>query len=275
MTRTLGSPGPLAIPKLAPDGAVLAAWRARGGSVVGAEHRRTGRPNQDAWHLQRSERAVIGVVADGCGSAPHSEVGAWLGARIWARALTELLALGLAPTDPSLWSRACARSVERLRAIVQVLPGESTELVHEALLFTLVGCVITPTQLVVHAIGDGLVWIDGQLTELGPFPDNRPPYLGYGLHGPTPRVEITHVLDPNDVEQLILATDGATQLLDSPGGLEQFADPRDLARPHLIGRKLALLNREQLAIDWSAELVERSHGRLADDTTVLRLGRSA
>lgn len=219
---------------------------------------------------------MIGVVADGCGSAPHSEVGAWLGARIWTDTLAQLLDEGLAPTDPKLWSHACARSLGRLGALVAALPGASSDLVHDALLFTLVGVVLTPTQLVVHAIGDGLVWLDGQLTELGPFPDNRPPYLAYGLHGATPTVEIIHVLDPHQVERLILATDGATQLLDPTshvGALEQFADPRYLARPHALERRLAQLNRETLEIDWSAEFVERSCGHLSDDTTLLVLGR--
>ena len=249
----------------------LGAWRACGGSVIGADHRRSGRANQDGWHVERSPRWLIGVVADGCGSAPHSEVGAWLGARIWARALAQLLDEDLSPADPRLWTRACARSLERLGAVVDTLPGSSRQLVHEALLFTLVGFVLTPEQLVVHAIGDGLVWLDGQQREIGPFPDNRPPYLAYGLHGPTPQVQIIHALDPRSVDRLILATDGATQLLDTLG---QFAAPRYLARPHAIGRQLALLNREQLEIDWSAEFVERSYGRLSDDTTLLVLGRA-
>jgi hypothetical protein len=251
--------------------AALASWRAHAGSVVGSEHRRTGRGNQDAWHLQRSERAVIGVVADGCGGAPHSEVGAWIGARIWANALAGLLDEGLAPTDPALWSSACARCLERLGALVRSLPGSPIDLVHEALLFTVVGFVLTPAQLVVHAIGDGLVWLDGQLSELGPFPENRPPYLAYGLHGPTPKVEIIHAIDPDRVGHLIVATDGAAELLDQPGGLEPFTD---LARPHAIDRRLAQLNRERLEIDWSAEYVARSHGQLSDDTTLLVLGRA-
>ena len=58
--------------------ASLDAWRVAGGSVIGSAHRRSDRPNQDAWVVARRERALVGVVADGCGSAPHSEVGAWL-----------------------------------------------------------------------------------------------------------------------------------------------------------------------------------------------------
>ncbi|PRQ07532.1 protein phosphatase 2C domain-containing protein [Enhygromyxa salina] len=259
MTRTSNPP------RTAPS---LSSWRAHGGSAIGADHRRSGRGNQDAWYVQRSELAVVGVVADGCGSAPHSEVGAWLGARLWADALAGLLDDGLTPTQPQLWDRACARSLERLAAVVEALPGSSTALVHEALLFTLVGFVLTPAQLVVHAIGDGVVWLDGQLTTLGPFPDNQPPYLGYGLHGPTPPVQVIHAVDPAQVERLILATDGAVEL-----SIERFADPRYLLRPHAIQRELAQLNRETQNIDWSAEVVERSHGRLADDTTLLVLGR--
>jgi hypothetical protein len=171
-----------------------------------------------------------------------------------------------------VWARASALSLERLGALVEALPGAPTACVHEALLFTLVGFVLTPKRLVVHAIGDGTVWLDGQLTELGPFPNNQPPYLAYGLSGPAPSVEIIHAIDPARVERLILATDGASDL-DGDIALEQFADPRYLARPHAIGRQLAQLNRETVEIDWDTEVVERSHGRLSDDTTVLVLGR--
>ena len=246
--------------------------------MVGADHRRSGRPNQDAWYVERSERALIGVVADGCGSAARSELGAWMGARLWARALAEELGEGRSgalDSDSETWARTSARCLEPLRALVHALPGSSPALVHEALLFTLVAFVLTPERLVVHAIGDGLVWLDGELRELGPFADNRPPYLAYGLTGATPPVQIVHDLDPRELGTLILASDGAHELAAAaPGeGLEAFADPRYLARPHAIGRRLAQLNRERLAVDWSAEVVERSHGSLSDDTSVLVLGR--
>ena len=247
----------------------LDAWEVAGGSVIGSAHRRCDRANQDSWTLERRERALVGVLADGCGSAPNSQVGAWLGARIWAQATHELLETGLSPDDPELWRQVCERSLGRLRAVTDALCGPVEASVGEALLFTLVGFVLTPSRLVVHAIGDGLVCLDGRTTALGPFPNNAPPYLGYGLLGTTPRVEIVHAVDAADFERLVIASDGAEELED----LDSLAASSVLARPHTLGRTLARINRERLEIDWNIERVEHSRGRLRDDTTVIALAR--
>lgn len=244
-------------------------WTVVGASVIGSAHRRSDRPNQDSWTVERGERAIVAVLADGCGSAPNSEVGAWLGARIWAKVLRELVEAGLRCEDPRFWPLACAASLERLRTLVDALPGPVEARVHEALLFTLVGFVLTPTRLVVHAIGDGLVWLDGRETALGPFPNNAPPYLGYGLLGATPKVEVIHDVDAGAFEGLIIASDGAEEL-DELGAL---VEPRLLARPHALRRELARINREQLRVDWDAEVIEHGRGRLRDDTTVIALAR--
>ena len=265
MTRTRSANSALA----SLPAASLDAWRVAGGSVIGSAHRRSDRPNQDAWVVARRERALVGVVADGCGSAPHSEVGAWLGARVWAQIVHELLDTGLLPDDPALWRLACAASLERLRGVLEGLPGPLEDRVREAMLFTLVGFVLTPARLVVHAIGDGLICLDGRTRALGPFPDNAPPYLGYGLLGATPQVEIVHALDADDFERLVIASDGAEDL----DALASFADPILLGRPHGLARTLARVNREQLCVDWDAEVVEHSRGILRDDTTLSAVSR--
>jgi len=51
-------------------------------SVIGREHARAGRNNQDALSLLAQGEVLAAVVADGCGSGAHSEVGAQIAQRI-------------------------------------------------------------------------------------------------------------------------------------------------------------------------------------------------
>ena len=70
-----------------------------GGSVTGRLHVAAGRPNQDAWHWVATDAALVACVCDGCGSSPHSELGAQLGARLLASALHAAL-LARPASDP-------------------------------------------------------------------------------------------------------------------------------------------------------------------------------
>lgn len=50
-------------------------WNAMGASVRGPEHRRDGRPNQDAWLRCLARGNALAVVCDGLGSRPHAGFG--------------------------------------------------------------------------------------------------------------------------------------------------------------------------------------------------------
>ncbi len=50
-------------------------WDAMGASVRGPEHRKDGRPNQDAWLSRVARGTALAVVCDGLGSRPHSAAG--------------------------------------------------------------------------------------------------------------------------------------------------------------------------------------------------------
>ncbi|MDF1503681.1 protein phosphatase 2C domain-containing protein, partial [Roseisolibacter sp. H3M3-2] len=90
------------------------AWAA--GSVAGSDHRRAGRNCQDAVRVLGDADALVAVVADGCGGAPHSEVGAHL--------LAQLLAVHLLAAAPAALGGAlviggsveCERWLQALRA---------------------------------------------------------------------------------------------------------------------------------------------------------------
>src|SRR3989344_5896211 len=57
------------------------------GTIIGSEHKRLGKNNQDASHTTVSPEALIAVVTDGCSASRHSEVGANIGARLVSNAV--------------------------------------------------------------------------------------------------------------------------------------------------------------------------------------------
>src|SRR5437868_989225 len=73
-------------------------WKIAAGTVTGRSHRQAGHNSQDAFCWTRYADALIVVVADGCGSGAHNEVGAGLGARMVAESLRRRCLDGV-PTD--------------------------------------------------------------------------------------------------------------------------------------------------------------------------------
>ncbi len=252
-------------------------------SVIGREHSRTGRNNQDALSLLSQGDVLAAVVADGCGSGAHSEVGAQLGARCVAQAVLAVASEGTPLESAEFLVAVRSRVLKFLRALAEQL-GNS--LVGEHLLFTVVGAVMTPTQTLVFSAGDGLWALNGEVHPLGPFPNNAPPYLAYGLisEGAVP-LEQQVLVPTQDVLALMLGTDGAADLAklsearvperDEPvGPLSQYwTDERYFQNPDALRRRLSLLGRESVRADFTAHRLVRTPGLLADDTTLIVLRR--
>src|SRR5205823_999940 len=126
-------------------------------------------------------------------------------------------------------------------------------------LFTTVIAAWTDAQVVVAAIGDGVYAIDGDVRELGPFADNQPPYLGYGLVGEPPAFNARTVRPAAQVDAVLIASDGAAALRDRSlrdadgepvGDLDQFTTgDRWFTNPDALRRRLAVINREDSGID--------------------------
>ncbi len=263
-------------------------FQVAGGSVCGRDHIRAGRGSQDAMWWGRGAGVLVAVVCDGCGSGRHSEVGARLGARLVVRSLLERLTRGDALADPALWRRVRDRLLRQLGLLAGAMGGDRDQLVADHFLFTVVGAALTPTETALFAVGDGLYAVNGEVALLGPFPDNQPPYLGYGLLDRSAPVDFQlHELRPTaEVNSLLVATDGAVDLHDaaaeiSPGTgrpvgpLAQFwTDDLCFRNPDVIRRRLALANRDQLWPDWEQRRLERSAGLLGDDTTLVAIRRA-
>lgn len=219
------------------------AFQIAGGTVIGREHARAGRNGQDAFAWGERDGVLAAAVTDGCSSAPHSEVGARLGARI----VVDALLRGGSAADVT------AAVLGRLRAVADALGGATGEVVHDYLLFTIVAVAIGGETARVLAAGDGLVVVNGARVRLGPFPDDAPPYLGYALldHDACALAPVVEIATA-DLTAMVLASDGAAEL-DEPWRDEAF-----FVNPDQVRRRLTLLWRD---------------GVLGDDATVVTVRR--
>jgi hypothetical protein len=252
------------------------------GSVSGRTHALSGRPNQDALVVRASASSLVAVVADGCGSAEHSEVGAWIGASTLAAELGRATSPEL--DDTGFWDRVQSSTLSALRNTATSMGGNLEDTVRRFFLFTVVGAVIAGDRAAVFSLGDGLIAVNGQVTHLGPFPGNAPPYVGYALFDdhrtPDSRLVIHHRIPAGDIESILVATDGATEwneaanrplpgTHETTGPLSQlWQDDRFFDHPDALRRKLARMNRALVRPVWDARRLEKEPGLLEDDTTI-------
>ncbi len=233
-----------------------------GGSVAGRAHVAAGRNNQDAFFWTTTASGLVAVVCDGCSGGPHSEVGAKVGARLIAQAAARLCDSKLSVEE--LVERVRADVLARLRLLATEMGSESfARTVTEYFLFTVVGLMVTRSSATTFSIGDGLVVVNGTRHKLGPFPNNEPPYLGYGLLAPGPVFKVHASVPTDDLDLLVLGTDGAFDL-DSPDdgrAIEVLSsDDRTFRNTDMVRRRLTVMR-------------NRQRGLLADDTTLVVVRR--
>lgn len=253
-------------------------FRCVGGSIVGRDHRLVAKNNQDAWAINSFGGVTVAVVADGCGSGAHSEVGASLGVKL----LLEAFRREYRPGRAIAWSRVQQRMVSQLDVLLGAMDGSYRHNVEEYFLFTLVGIVIEPHTTTYFACGDGAVACNGTIYQLGPFPGNMPPYVGYALLASELAIDPTTVaitpvmtIETAQLESFMVGTDGVDDLMACEGrrlpGLQSVVGPvSDFwsddryfgGNPALLSRQLKLIGR-----DWP--LGEPEPGLLRDDTTMI------
>jgi hypothetical protein len=218
------------------------------GSVTGRDHRRAERDGQDGFATISSAKAdVVGaVVTDGCSSGKTSEVGARLGAA-WIAALIEERFAAVSDEDSA---RAAAQGVvealvRRLQDLSLTL-GAGEGMVGDMLLFGFLAVAVTRNVTIVFGVGDGLAFVDDEVTVIAPGPENAPTYAAYALLGA--RIE-PRVLFVGRATAVAVGTDGV-----DPRTLGELAiDPRYDANPSLLRKRMNVLAAE---------------GRFDDDATV-------
>lgn len=214
------------------DGFVVAA-----GSVTGRDHRRAERDGQDGVATLASDGLVAVVVTDGCSSGTTSEVGARLGAA-WIVRLVEERFANVEGEDAA---RIAARGVvdgliARLRDLSITLGG-GADVIGEMLLFGFLAGVMTKDVAIVFGVGDGLAFVDGDVTVIDPGPDNAPTYSAYALLGA--RIE-ARVLSVGPADCIAVATDG----VDEKTLAELAVDARLDANASLLRKRMNVLAAE-------------------------------
>ncbi len=260
-----------------------------GGSVIGREHLRLGKNNQDAYSWRVTETGTIAVVCDGCGSSRYSEVGAQLGARLVITTLEQMLTPDLDLNDRVVWQGIQQQLLIQLQQVATQLGGDLQQTVQDYLLFTITGFAITSTLAAIFVLGDGVIAINGEVLQCGPFINNAPPYLAYGLlnHNTEQffQLQAVKVLPTQSLQSLLIGSDGVSDLIQAatqtlPGQVEPIGDiaqfwlqDRYFRNCDQVRRQLALINRDRTIMCPSSQSCLRKPGLLPDDTTLIVLRR--
>ena len=256
------------------------------GSVTGRDHRRMGKNNQDAWAWTQFDHLTVAVLSDGCGSSPHSEVGAQVAVQLTVKALERQLSQG-SWQDGAFWPGVERQLLAGLRSLAHRMNGSFPGIVQDYLMCTLLGAVITPEETTIFGLGDGVYVLNGEIFSLGPFAGNAPPYLAHQLLPDRKnlsqlRLQV-HLQCPTvKVQTLLLGSDGVTDLIAAAtlplpgkaelvGDLSQFWQDSYFQNPDRVRRRLSLINREVILPDWEKHQLNRHPGLLPDDTTLVSL----
>ncbi|MGK7923402.1 MAG: protein phosphatase 2C domain-containing protein [Trichodesmium sp.] len=258
-------------------------FESAGGSVTGRNHIKAGKNNQDAYDIFSDDRCTLAVVCDGCGSCPHSEVGAKIGAKLWLTTLRQ----HLNQNSEINWPIIEQEMLQQLESIAKSLAISQTfaDIIHNYFLFTTLGVIITPAQTTIFSLGDGVIAINEKLSIIPDFPNNAPPYLAYKLLNFQPlfNISLDFEIPTLDIQSILIGSDGVKDFLESadellPGKTEKaghisqfWQQDRYFNNPDLIRRRLSMSNREVIQPLWSNQTVKKQLGLLSDDTTIVSL----
>ncbi len=269
----------------------------RTGSVVGYDHLKIDKNNQDSHHIISSEDISVAIVSDGCGSCQYSEVGAIFGSQLLAKIVVaqarkalnhyadepELLTLQILNTD--FWEEIRQKALSQLKMIAGILGEDEKTVLEQNFLFTVLGVLITPIRSVFFGIGDGVIAINGEIKVLEPCEGNKPIYLAYGLTGAGGEVsdeeckfQIHHSLWTSELDSFLLATDGVKELMEDeleqiPEGeeavnsLRQFwEDEKYIQHEQALFKSLQILNGGRFRF---GDTFYKSRPSFSDDATVV------
>ena len=253
---------------------------AAAGSIVGRDHVRLHKNNQDGFAIAMDDRVLVAAVTDGCGSGKYSEVGAKLAAAWLARCASTYAHGANATEQADALGQALIDFIGSV--CFQMSPGGLAidDILHHYFLFTYIVVVMTPELTWISGQGDGVFAVNGKVTVLDSGPDNAPRYCAYRLADPARlksgtaakavRPSTLFVGPTADVESVIIGTDGLNDLIDRAdeplsdgarqGGLEQFIEePRYVSNPSLVHKRLVVIG-------------DGNH-RLRDDATLILIRR--
>lgn len=235
-------------------------------SIPGSDHTLPGKPlwknNQDSFYCSSDDEVTIAIVSDGCGSGASSEVGAKIAVAI------------LGTLIRSCVLRGSLLSFERIRvqllgslSVLASSMGESfSKIVNDYFLFSLLGVVITKKKTYIFSCGDGMYRINDEEVVLGPFPNNAPPYIAYGLLGELAPSFLVTTYDTDCIKSVVLATDGFSYLKEHSSCFASWVkDDALFENKDALRRRISRINLERVS---DGLLIP---GPLKDDFTVVLL----
>jgi serine/threonine protein phosphatase PrpC len=241
------------------------------GSVCGAMHRNTFRNNQDAIFIAENEKALVGIVSDGCSGGKHNEVGSKLITRFICNQLLEMSSKLDKPAKMNkILERVRIKSLNLIRYILNSTGGNIKQNIQDMFLFTIIGVVITDNHSFIFTMGDGAYVLNSNLYIIDQ--KNQPKYLAYGLIDEldTPHFKIRKVIKTKRIENLILSSDGITYLLYNSEKILKDGKP--------AGNHNQFLNEERYLKNRS--LLQKRlvvfgaiNGVLKDDTSIILIRR--
>lgn len=244
------------------------------GSIPGTDHTMPGQSgwknNHDAFAVRQGDQCVVLVVCDGCGSGKHSEVGSKLASELLAENIFKQAhrMLGTGPDasfhSAAFWNRVEHNLMSHLTVTASAMGESLSATVENYFLFAFVGMLVTPRNVYIFSVGDGVYAANGIFRELGPFPKNSPPYIMYSVIGSSLtqtgpewlKVSMNHTIPTDSFEHALVGTDGVLHFVKAEndlirgteeriGPLSQFWE-NDVffENPDMVRRRLARINCE-------------------------------
>ena len=258
------------------------------GTVIGHKHAADGVNNQDSSLVARTSAALIAVVCDGCtsghGGSSHNDVGAQLGARITTSAIIDSM-MWHGRLD---WVDVRNRVADDLRRAMSLLRVTEPDhvVVADYLLFTTVAIVITNEVAEVAALGDGVVFINGNRLAMRPVVGGAPAYVAYNLTSKTMtpeqlRYDVIATMPTSELATFLIGSDGCDDLIAAEhkcipgqsaivGPIDRFwTDDAYFKNSDAVRRKLVITNGGVWRPTQVAGGVWHQQGYLSDDTTLV------
>jgi hypothetical protein len=272
------------------------------GSIIGRDHVTTGKilvgkSNQDAVCYNALEDIFVGVCCDGCGGSGFSEFGSRFGCNVIVNSVLH-----------NLWTHRMIHGYDRLlrkvkqdvvssiHSVARQFGGNYTDVIVQHFLFTIVGVMITRKEAVVFNFGDGVFAYKynsldpAVFHDLGPFPNNEPPYIAYNLVESSNTdtswldFKVAAKFPVHEMPNIMIGTDGVGDLArasekclpgrtEQVGGISQFWESKYFDNPEAIRQRLRLCNAEITKLDRENVRIVKHSGLLPDDTTLLVVKR--
>jgi hypothetical protein len=262
------------------------------GSVIGQQHILYKKNNQDNYNIYFCKDMIVCVVCDGCGSGKYSEVGSSIGSNLVCSILSFIHG-NVSCTEN--WIKMILETsrlqilyyIDNLINVIKPSQSSYSKFVQDYFLFTIVGAIIRRDLSAFFSIGDGIIIINNNIIQIGPFLGNAPPYITYDLDNinveqslkDLSKFQIHQIIPTNEIDNFLIGTDGMFDFISSenrnvPGRIDivgpvsQFwTDDKYYKNSDMVRRKLAIINNDKSIID--NKRIIKLPGLLPDDTTLI------